>query len=142
MGLVATGSPGLEMESSTLVPVHLPGIQPMPTFSLVSELTLATVSSHFPNPPSAPSSPAASASAVDVERLQRHSSGQSSAMATLSTNLSWEAQGVVRQSATGADERVTEVLEITGLAGSRRSHLSRTVGNGGKLVPKTALGIP
>ena len=48
---------------------------------------------------------------------------QSIAMAAVSTNLSWEAEGVARQSAAGADKTVTEVLGICGLAGGRRPRL-------------------
>ena len=47
----------------------------MPPFSLASEPTRATVSSHFPKCArgSPPSSPAAAAPAVGVERIRRHS---------------------------------------------------------------------
>jgi hypothetical protein len=91
----------------------------MQTFNLVSELTDVTLSSHFPNvgplvlrffPRQYP---------LWAWKGYEGTVRQSSAMAAVSTSLSREGEGVERQSAAGADETVTEVLGIWGLAGGR-----------------------
>src|ERR1017187_7692603 len=63
---VFQGPPGLETIQAGWNPIHLPGIQAMPTFSVVSELTPLQP---LINPPSCPSSSAGAASAVGVERI-------------------------------------------------------------------------
>src|ERR1019366_9522247 len=121
--LAFQGPPGLETLQAGWDPAHSPGITPMPTLALASEPTRATVSS--PSPLCARGSPLSSLQRqrpLWVPHVSKSPTRQSSATTALS-RIPREGQGVVRQSAGSADERVTEVLGICGLAGGRRPRL-------------------